>query len=533
MTRWTMSLLIVLMAAGLAYHLWVVGDLMETQDRLERQLAELRESDSKAPVQRDAGTEDQADASRPDPEVAAPENAGPGEGLSLEAAKARAGQLAGQAKAALADKNGEKFLDAVFAMLDLGEGVYPEILALINELDVAQLNEIYRDLEKGLAGKTKLFGGLLARLPILSGMVAHALKREDGSLDNASMMALSLLTRFQVPMGSDPQMIRNIQGIVESALALKEEGAPRSDYYSFLYLGIDALGKSDTPAAVTALGGLYSRISDRYQHRIAAALSGMTSAESAAMLGKLFQDSEHNQAWRLSHYLASTKNEHASSVLWSLLEADASPDRQVSIWRAIASRPENAEKVFGYLQGEDQDARARMAIISGYDGGTPEKTSAFLWDIYKHPGSESEQTTALQRLVYQGDRQAAEETMNHFMAGSESRTIRDLVPQLDGEFLKGRLDDMAAIASDAARSMDHRVTAAQAVGRFNQNDAVNAIMTGFDGLNEQQQSTIVNMLSDHNFRDAPVVKKALSDIMKSGSTERIRNFAKERMSRLR
>ncbi len=510
------------LAAAIGYHFWSVSDIQEERDTLRTQSAELTESVAALTTSQQSSTlelqQTKAALERLQVQVEST-----GRETTAREAKQRAGAALAAAKTAFEAMDAKAFLRASFALIDLGEHGFPALTDLLNDVDMSRLDDIGKDLDGSLASKALLLSGILARMPKLTHFMDHILSR-DPSLDNSSVIALHMISRFQIPGLEPGERVSRINDLVELAAQARQNGEDSSRVNSILFGGVRALSESKDPGSVAALEKLYGQDHDAFGWSVPSALAGMGTPESATALGNMFRDQTDEQPnWVLNH-LGSMEGEHANNELWGLLGNEENENRRTQLYRSLAGRPENGDRLVDALRDPSTTAADRMAIISSAEGRSQEGTRAVVWSLYDAADTPRDRDAAIQRLVSTGDTRASEYAMDRLTSGSYTASLHGAFHGFSPAVARTRAPDLLALAGDTGRSTLDRYHAAVAAAKADRGNAVHALLNGFDSLAPAKQVEVINHLGAWSLRGQSA-RSALESISDSDAADVVRSAA--------
>lgn len=516
-TGWIAALLAVVLVVGLAVSWWQGRQLARENAELRERLGSLQETfDSEVEARDAARSGGAASTDRPERGATPSDEEAP----AVEAAgdpAARAREEHERARAALVAGDAKTFLNACFALLDLGDAGYAELRILLNESNEEQLDALGEQVENDIRVQALLLAGILPRGEAFGEFCRFVLG--SSSFDMATEASLSAAVRFKLfaadglPSGVLDQLTR---------LAIDERGEDVPDRARAIdWLTARVLATSGDLAAIDALEALVARDPNRFGWIVASDL-GTTKPEFAVpALARLIASAPNSHfSDRCLESLAEVPGEAANAELWNLL-GTASGSRDSTIWMALARRPENLERCLLKLEATDTSEPERLAILRSVEAGDDDATRDLLWQ-YVDRGASGEQEIVLQRLVMSGDERAAELVIDRFVRGE--------APSMPGSWslpdsaIRARRVEFYTRASDVEAPLAVRREAAAALARVDPEKGVQALTTRFSSQPKDVRRQIVQVL-EYQFQGEEG-RAALRRISSTDEDEEIREMAK-------
>lgn len=516
-TGWVTALLAVALLVGLGVSWWSGRELARENAELRERLGSLRETLDSETEARDAAR------SGPMPSFAVPKKGStPSEGEASEVEAAgdpavRARHEHDRARAALAEGDAKTFLNACFALLDLGESGYAELRLLLNESNEEQLDALGEQVENDIRVQALLLAGILPRGEAFGKFCQFVLG--SSSFDMATEASLSAAVRFKLfsADGLPPGVLDRL-----SRLALEERGEDVPDRArSIDWLTARVLATSGDPAAIDALEALVLRDPNRFGWVVPSDLASAKPEFAVPALARLIASAPNSHLFdRCLESLGAVPGEAANAELWSLL-GTGSDSRDNTIWMALAQRPENLERCLLKLEATDTSEHERLAIFRSIEAGGDDATRELLWQ-YVDRGSAGEREVVLQRLVMSGDERAAELVVDRFVRG-EATTLPGSwsIPE---SAIRARRIEFFERASDVGSPLTVRREAASALARVDPEKGVQALTAQFSSQPDQVRLQIVQLLG-YQFQGEEG-RAALRRISTSDDDDGIRETAK-------
>ena len=125
--------------------------------------------------------------------------------------------------------------------------------------------------------------------------------------------------------------------------------------------------------------------------------------------------------------------------------------------------------------------------------------------------------------------------MDRFVSNAGTQHLQTAFYRLDRGVIERRRAELVGVASNPSNPLEQRLVAAHAVGRVDRAEAVTALMTGYDSLDESTRLHIASMLPAETPRgeagstDTDAARAALERIAESDPSEKIRAMARRHL----
>lgn len=480
--------------------------LQEENSRLRREVASLKTQL--------AGIRDQGKG---------PSTAGPGAGMAAslpEAPGIPAEELLAKAQAALKSGDANAFVDAFDALMAAGEGAYPGIIALVQEIEDWAIFFRFRNLED-LEVHQRYLRNILIRAPQLRGLLDAILLRE-GKPDRATQFAMALFVQ-----GATSGLPRERQIAILLGLLASPEGDERPGRQIHRRAAEILATCLKATEAIPELERLYLAASENERQDLLGAWP-VSGPGCAASLKRLLDRSQDDlDRARLIQYLGRIEGAEANETLWSIAQSGGAAE-QASSLEALAARPENVDRIIQQeLKNPQLPRRQRLRLLDGLMQSAQEDEAAKqrLWELYDNDPSFRDDLMS-SFLPYEGSR-ARQILGDSLRAGQVSDAWAQHLSFLDAGLLREHAGTLKAMAANPQGTLQARMGAYRALYSVDRSAATDALLTGFAGLSEEDRIEVLMTATYNSADDDDAILQRLRQIAESDPSPKVKEAMKE------
>ncbi len=391
--------------------------------------------------------------------------------------------LLAKAQAALKAGDADAFVDAFDALMAAGEGAYPGLIALIQ--DIGEDWSIFRS-AKGREAGQRFHRNLIIRAPRLGGLLDAILLR-DGKRDQATQFALTL---FQQGTPSGLPRERQIERLL-ALLSGPMDDAGRGHQLRWMTANVLA-AQLKAVEALPALEKLYLEAPEGERDILLRAWPA-SGPECTASLRRLLDRSlDSRDRSTMIRNLGRIEGVEANEILWTIAQRrDNASDREAAL-AALATRPENLDRIVQQEMKNPQTTsqqRERLLWSLMQSGQSDKAAKQRLWELYDNdPALRDDLLKGF--LGYQ-DPRAKQMLGDALRSGRVSDTMARHLEMLDTALLRERASTLKAMASNPQASLEARVGSYDALARVDRPAATEALLNGFAGLPEVDRINVL------------------------------------------
>lgn len=429
-----------------------------------------------------------------------------------------------QAGAAMDRKDRATFTAAFLALLDAGAPAYDAVAELLH--DVVRFESAFSG---SAADDAAMMDGLTARLRPLGGFIDYILQRPGEDQPGAVMFLgamMQLGARSSLPA---PRLLE----LLKQSLPTGAD-ADRRDFGVML---AQALGDCRDRAVIPELEALArAHAGGATLSVVQEALARIGGREAMCSLGRLLDTTTNrSEIHYLTQAMGHMKDPEANEVLWQLA-AQHRDTAGVSerLWRVLADRPENLDRVLGHARDAHTPAPELRAIVDALLGeNSPLARGAALEEIrrLRDAAVGERRDVALAALVQQRDAPATEELGARLDAGNLSRELSGLLSSVPERFLRAHEPSVRRLVADPGVALEVRKISFQGLRRVDPDGAVTALVNGFARHSERERVELTKLLGGLKPGAAQVERAALQQILATDESAWVRAEAELHLSR--